>query len=133
MIPGTPKIRLHNKRRERAAQLVASGGKTNLAIAKDLGITERTLYRWLTNSQFRARVEEIVREYGERVMNGNLATRHKRLAKLQELSEKLDVIIAERAQDPLHTSMPGGETGLVVLDRLQEINERRKRIDPDTG
>lgn len=101
-------------RQERAAQLIAAGKQTDDAIANSLAIRRETLYRWRQTEDFRARVEALQAEMAAAVVSEGIALRTARVAALNDRWQRMQRVIAERADDPAMDDVPGGETGLLV-------------------
>jgi AcrR family transcriptional regulator len=123
------KIRLRGKKREKAAQLVSDGKHTIPEMAAGVGVSERTLYRWIADPLFAARVDQITAEFRAHVLNGRLSSKSKQLAKLQDLSDRIDRVMDARALDPRHRSLPGGDTGLVMIENIKQVKEQRIKCD----
>jgi len=99
---------------ERAAHMIAQDHDTDREIATACKISERTLARWKRDTEFVARVEQIVTEYADRALRHGLARRDRRLRELGDIHQKLQQIATERSQDPDLQKAPGGTTGLLV-------------------
>ena len=100
--------------REKAAGLVADARKTEVAIATEAGISERTLRNWKAHPVFAARVDSLVTEAKAAAKALTIANKERRVARLQDRSAKLDQVIAARAEE--HATVPGGDTGLLVRE-----------------
>ncbi len=85
---------------ERAAHMIAQDHDTDREIATACKISERTLARWKRDTEFVARVEQIVTEYADRALRHGLARRDRRLRELGDIHQKLQQIATERSQDP---------------------------------
>src|SRR4051812_46590346 len=103
-----------NKRREKAALLVAEDRFPDRKIAEMVGITERQLDRWKHEVLFQSRVHSITRAYSERALKCGLARKENRLRALSDMHDRLLTIIEERAVDPDLAEVSGGKTGLVT-------------------
>ncbi len=102
------------ERRERAALLVAQDRLPDHAIAREAGVSKRTLERWKSCAEFTARVEEHrQRARAELVAKGILDARN-RAEELNELWNLLREVRLARARDPIIQRGPGGHTGLIV-------------------
>lgn len=107
-------MRLENKRREQAAQLLAEDRYTDAKIAEICGISERALAKWKKRGEFATRVQELTDKYGERALKLGLARRERRLTVLSDMHERLLTIVEERGNDKDLAEVPGGKTGLIV-------------------
>lgn len=96
-----------------AAVMVAHDELTDEAIAERIGITRRTLANWKNNPEFSDYVDEENRKVQAAMLRLDIAKRHKRVARLNELHDKLFTVIDERAAS-LAGEAPGGGTGLLV-------------------
>jgi len=108
------RLRLKNKRRERAAQLLAEDLRSDLKISELCGIHIATLYKWKKRPEIVERIVELTQIYADKALKTGLAQRDKRVAVLRQMHDKLLQIVEERAADPRLESVPGGQTGLVV-------------------
>lgn len=101
-------------REERAAGLVAEDTLTNAEIGAAVGVRARTIERWKAHPAFAARVAELVAAAQAAAKVRTIANKERRVQRLQERSEKLDRVIAARAEQ--HAEVPGGDTGLLVRE-----------------
>jgi len=99
-------------KRDEAAQLLAEDRLTDREIAAKVGITERQLNRWKNLPDFAARIDEIRAETAARLKAQGIRLKETRLTKLNNLIERLDVVIDARAADL--AGITGGESGLLV-------------------
>lgn len=111
------KKRLPGKQ-EDAALLLARDDKSDRAIAAELGIGDRTLYRWKADPTFARRVDEHRDIWRERVTRTGIAVVEKRIAIYNDTDARLQKVIDERAADPTMVNVPGGTTGLVVAEPM---------------
>jgi hypothetical protein len=121
---GTEKDRI----RELCATLLADGDKTQEEIVKDCGISRRTLNRWQAEPEFKSRVGEIKKINSEQTVNDGIARKDNRLAIYQDLANRIETIITERAAQMALTGtltdadgneiefakIPGGKSGLLT-------------------
>lgn len=99
-------------RQEKAALELALGRRTDKEIAALLGISEDTLHRWGRRSEFADRVEDLRAAFARAVEGQGIADRRARVQKLQDMLDRMERIVAGRADDmPL---VPGGSSGLLV-------------------
>jgi len=119
-------------RREEAAQLVAAGHLTFVEISDRMGVTERQLYTWRQQSEFKARVDAINAAFAEETGRYAIAQRARRVAALDDQRRRLARIIDARAAavsaaDPTHDPLclgafrsaalaAGFDTGFVTLE-----------------
>jgi hypothetical protein len=102
------------ERRERAALLVAQDRLPDHAIAREAGVSKRTLERWKTHDEFRQRVEEHRRRAREELAARGILDARNRAEELNELWNLLREVRLARAKDPIIQRGPGGHTGLIV-------------------
>ena len=107
-------MKLANKRRERAAQLLAEDRFPDEKISELCEISLACLSKWKKRPEFAERVKDLTAIYGERVLKFGLARREPRLAVLSDLHERILTLIDARAKDPEMVAIPGGPTGLLV-------------------
>lgn len=104
------------EQRERAAALLAADELSDEKIAKELGIGRTTLHEWKQHPEFAERVRENVAAIRMDVLRVPIAKKHERVAMLERLRQKMDRVIAKRAEryaaDPDAPAEAG--TGLMV-------------------
>jgi transposase len=93
------RLRLKNKRRERAAQLLAEDLRSDLKISELCGIHIATLYKWKKRPEIVERIAELTQIYADKALKTGLAQRDKRVAVLRQMHDKLLPILEERAAD----------------------------------
>ncbi len=103
-----------NARRETAALLVAQDELTDAQIAKEVGVSRKTLAEWKLRSEFRARVDQLVADIREGLRRRGIVEKQNRVDALNDRWQRLQQLIEERAEDPLLAHVPGGKTGLIV-------------------
>lgn len=101
-------------RQEQAAMLVARDAQSDDSIASEVGIGRQTLVRWKNDPTFSRRVEEHRELWREHVAQTGIAVMENRVATLNDLHDRMLMVIAERARDPAMQDVPGGSTGLLV-------------------
>ena len=69
-----------NRTRQRAAELVAAGDLSSEQIAKELGISDRSLRRWKQEPEFEARVKAVVLQWRTKIASTGIAVRENRIA-----------------------------------------------------
>ena len=120
--------RKNDTKREQAAILFAEGDKTFAEIAKACGVGDRTLFRWQTDPDFKARIKEIQDANSEALQGDGIRRKDNRIKRYQDISERIGLIIAEREaamsgklekrDDDGNVTMvkqyPGGASGLIA-------------------
>jgi hypothetical protein len=101
-------------RQRRATVLVAEDQLTDEEIAREVGITRRTLAIWKNQLLFVECVRQAGADLWNAAMRRGIARRDRRLAALQKVHNRLLAVIEARAADPDMKSIPGGSTGLIV-------------------
>lgn len=101
-------------RQDSAARAIAEGTRSDRAIAIDLRIRPETIVRWRKLEPFTARVQALQAEMAAAVVSEGIAVRTKRVAALNDRWNRMQQVIAERADDPDVAHVPGGTTGLLV-------------------
>jgi hypothetical protein len=114
MPPKVPKNWAWNRRREKAAFLVAEDRKTDEKIAAEVGINRKALWRWKQVEAFQARVRFHVAAQEEAARSSGVANKLRRLGRLNEVVQALLQVRDERAQDPSRQGVPGAGSGLLV-------------------
>lgn len=104
-----------NATRTKAAVLIAENNMPLYRIAEELKVSHQTLMNWRVTPEFRDRVTEIESELEAAVFQLPIAKRRERVKGLQDLKERLLLIVEDRethlSQDP---EAVGGRSGLVV-------------------
>ena len=124
--------------RETAASLVADDTLSDMEIASKAGVGKATLERWKKVPQFYARVLEIreaLRKTAVEVaLQYGIANCRERMICLNELWNRLQRVVSERAKAPDMQNVPGGRTGLLVR-RVRSIggDETVDEYAVDTG
>ncbi len=121
--------------RERAAQLVAEDRLTDIQIAAKVGIAERSLERWKLVPEFRARVQEHVAKFRERITSEGLAQKENRVAFIRSRLAALRGIVRSRGKLPDHQTAPG-ETITQKGLQTREVKSLRVTVpstDPELG
>lgn len=124
--------------RETAASLVADDTLSDMEIASKAGVGKATLERWKKVPQFYARVLEIreaLRKTAVEVaLQYGIANCRERMVCLNELWNRLQRVVSERAKAPDMQNVPGGRTGLLVR-RVRSIggDETVDEYAVDTG
>lgn len=107
-------------KRELAAALLAEDRLTDVEIAARAGVSRRTLVRWKQSTQFQQRIAHHQAVQADAVAATGIASRRARVEALNDRWQRLQRIIAERAEayggrdaegKPL---VPGGSTGLLM-------------------
>lgn len=101
--------------KETAAQELAEGSITDKDIADKVEVTRQTLYRWKEHPEFRARVDEYIAAYRERIFNTGIARKEVRIRAKHDRWLLLNQVIEERGKDPELKDVAGGSTGLIVV------------------
>ncbi len=107
-------------KRELAASLLAEDRLTDAEIAARAGISRSTLARWKRSTQFQQRIAHHQAAQADSIVATGIASRRARIEALNDRWQRLQRIIAERAEvfgdrgpdgKPL---VPGGGTGLLM-------------------
>lgn len=101
-------------RQERAAQLLAEGSQTYETLSEELGLNPRTIHRWRQTEAFTGRVQALQDAMAAAVVSEGIALRTRRVAALNDRWNRMQRVIAERAEDPAMSGVAGGQTGLLV-------------------
>jgi hypothetical protein len=106
-------------RKEEAARLLAEDELTSIEIAAQVKVSDRQLRTWKRIAEFAERVRALVREIGDAAKKFAIAKRMRRLRGLDARWQKLQGIITERSIDPRMENIPGGRTGLLVIEKSE--------------
>lgn len=104
-------------RQEQAALLVALGQLKDAEIAEQTGTAYGTLRRWRGWPEFIERVEALRQAFARSVEGRGIADKQARVQKLQDLVDRMDLIVEGRAEDL--ADAPGGASGLLVRQYKQ--------------
>ena len=116
-----------DKRRARAAQLVADGSLTEDQISAELAIGRATLKCWKNHPIFQERVTEIADETAKALKKQGIRIKETRLAKLNKLVKRIEKVIKGRAADM--PDVPGGPSGLLVRDYKGHLGRAVYKFD----
>lgn len=116
--------------RHEAARLLAENDLPEHEIAERVGITRVTLWRWKQSPDFSAQVGDNIGQIQAGMLRLTIAKKHRRLAVLDDLHDKLLTVVQERAADYAAHGTNGGDvpagggTGLIVR-QLKQIGSGR--------
>lgn len=115
------------RKQDRAAELLAEGGRTTADICKTLGVNESTLWRWQQQPEFQAQVEEAREAIRQAIRAEGIANKQNRIDALNHRHQLMNRVITERGQwsqvagagdienlTEEEWIAPGAETGLLV-------------------
>lgn len=106
-----------SKRQHEAAELLATGRIPSKEVARQIGVTPETVYRWMKDGTF-APFQQLVRDYqgryAEQVYQRGLSRREVRVESLVNLHERMMLIVDGRAKEM--SKVPGGASGLLQHD-----------------
>jgi hypothetical protein len=94
-----------------AAALVAQEKLTEVEIAKKVGVSRRSLQNWKTEPEFQAEVRKHYDAWRDHLMERGVASKERRLYRLNDRWRRLQTVIDERAKDPRFQNVAGGKTG----------------------
>lgn len=136
-----------DKRRERAAVLVAEDRLSNEEIAAECGVARQTLDFWKKHVEFQERVQEHIAAYREAVLKEGIADVVNRVKALGDRWERMQQVIESRGaryrkyretydEDPIVSTdlIPDeAETGLVILIETPTKQGLKKEWAVDTS
>ena len=101
--------------------LLVAGGMSqaaayNKATGRDSKNSVQSASRLMGRDDVRARVAEIRLQYAQRLSNVLIRDLDTRLNNAQGRLDKIYAVMAARAADPRFANVPGGDTGIVLLD-----------------
>lgn len=108
-----------SEKKHEAAQLIAADELTDQEIADKVDIKRQTLWEWKKREEFAARIKEIEDSLGALASRYALARRGRRLQAQGVRWNKLHQVIDERAADERMEGVPGGRTGLLVIEESE--------------
>jgi len=115
MVRGNQRVFDWTPKRQLAAQLLAEDDLADTEIAKKAGIAVATLYIWKLRPEFAAKIAEIRATLGDMSLRYLIAQRRRRVRALDERWHKMQAVLDERGDDPLMRDVPGGKSGLLVV------------------
>jgi hypothetical protein len=101
---------------EEAAQLIADARLTAEKIAEKVGVDRCTIFRWKKMPAFAARVDQYRQIIAEQFSQLAVASNAGRARLLAHKYDDLLQVLIERGKDPRMATVPGGTTGLIVLE-----------------
>ena len=117
-----------------AALLIAENQLTLKAIAKRVGVTDRTLRNWKAdNREFQEQITVYAEEWRQEVRGKGIADPDIRLKHYNDRHKRLANVIYERAKDPQMQAVPGGKTGMLtvtykMLTRMDDTGDKPVRV-----
>jgi hypothetical protein len=112
--------------KKQAAALALAARRTRKAVAKRVGVNERTVRRWLAEQEFRAQVQQARTQLLDRTvgrLSGLTAKAAARLGKLLDCDDARVVLGA--AKEILAAALKGRE----LLDLALEVQEVRQLLE----
>jgi Helix-turn-helix of insertion element transposase len=103
-----------NKKRETAAVLIAEDELADQEIADKVGVSRSQLGLWKHVPEFKARVEQLVKQFGKVALRNPIARVNRRVRNYDRRLTALEQVFVERAADETMQQVPGGRTGLLV-------------------
>ena len=103
-----------NRLRDRAAMLVARGGLPDAEIARQLGVSAPSIWKWKQREDFQRWVDDYLVDWRRELSQIGLASKEARLAFLSDRHARMTQLLEERANDPSLEGVPGGSTGLLT-------------------
>ena len=104
-----------DKPRLTAARLTAANEMNNTRIAEEVGITTTTLQRWQSHPDFKAKVADYLAEIESDMLRLPIAKKHVRVARLQDLQERLQMVLDDRQAAYLkEDTVIAGRSGAIV-------------------
>lgn len=100
------------KERLLAARLLAEDFLSDERIAAEVGINRTTLHNWKKNPDFQGWVADFQEDIYQKMMRLPIAKKTSRIAKLNEMERRLQLIIDERAD--ANIDAPGGKSGYLA-------------------
>lgn len=118
-MPRTPPITNHFE----AAALLADDVPVT-EVARQLGVSRKTIYTWSESDEFRALVAEIRADVRAAVKHLAVANKTRRLHLAQEMVDGLLAVVADRKRDgrAAKQPMPGQRSGHVVVKETYAAN-----------
>jgi hypothetical protein len=107
--------------REDAAYAVAEGVLTDAQIAKAAGVTRDRITVWKRHPEFQEKVKAHRAEVMEASRIRSIGRREDRIEAYQQRWDWLKQIREERAADPRMVDIPGGKTGLIVIEESEGV------------
>jgi hypothetical protein len=114
-------------RRQKAAQLVADDDLTDVQIAAALGRSKKWLEEQKQDDRFAQRVAEIRDATRAELLEHGIAVKALRMQQKDERWRLLQQVRQARAEDPESATIPGGKTGLVIV-QFKAIGAGRDQV-----
>lgn len=109
--------------KEQAAQAIAEGVLTEAQIARDAGVNRVQLFRWKQEPAFAERVKALMADFAEASRKRAIGRREDRIEAYQRRWELIQKVREERGADPRMVDIPGGTTGLLVVEESEVVME----------
>lgn len=131
-----------DERKLRAVMLLVDGKWSDLEVAEAVHVHVDIIHSWKANPTFALKIKEILKGIEERLFQGTICNKVKRLQSMVERYEGMKQIIRERAACHSFDTIPGGRAGLFEwvkgrarYDHLfaREMRELEKQIAIEMG
>lgn len=120
------------EQKARAAVLLAEDELTDEEIAAEVKVARQSVARWKQHPEFQSRIAQHVHDAEQRILTRGIARRVRRVQALQDRWDRLQRVIEQRAADPRMADIPGGTTGLLVIEdaelRMVKDGETEKPV-----
>lgn len=104
-----------NKKKERAALLLAQNDMNQIRIAEEVGTTDVTISNWKREAEFMARVASHMDEIEQEMLRLPIAKRVVRLRRLNDLQERLQLVLDDRQNAYKNDEgIVGGRSGVIT-------------------
>lgn len=104
-----------NPTRLKAARLIAANDMDRDRIAEEVGVKRSTLDSWNAHPKFKSKVAEFLEEIEQQMLRLPISKRHIRVARLQGLQERLQIVLDDRQEAYIkEEQVIGGRSGAIV-------------------
>lgn len=101
-------------KKQRAALLLAEDELSDEQIAAEVGIVRKTLHNWKQDPDFAAQVGDHVGQIQAGMLRLAIAKKYKRVARLDEMEQRLWQIVEERAADAAVKAANTGQSDAIM-------------------
>jgi len=110
--------------RQKAVTLLAAGKLQIQEIAKQVGVSEKTLANWRADAAFKQELKLAANAWRGKARNEGISDKDRRLRASNNDHARLESLMNQRARSPEMQGVTGGDTGLLTISyKMKSMGE----------